>query len=206
MKLLKILIVMLFILGVFILPAVGPSSVEGQTSDEALTFNMRHDGDLFNGLGTRGTPIDECAGEPVPNRSFEDNKFIFEELETPGEGLGPVYNAAGCRDCHESPATGGISQIRELRAGHLNPAGNFVNPPSGQSLIQLRSIAADIQERLDNAPQENIRTFRTTLNVLGDGFVEAIANDTFSVIQFNQPAGFVGTIIGVPVVEANNIL
>jgi len=206
MKLFKVLIVMLFVLGVFILPVVGPTSVEGQASDEALTFNMRFDGDLFNGFGARGTPIDECAGEAVPNRSFEDNKFIFEELETAEEGLGPTYNAAGCRDCHESPATGGISQIRELRAGHLNSAGTFVNPPGGQSLIQLRAIDADIQERLDNAPLENIRTFRTTLNVLGDGFIESIANDTITLIRLNQPAGFVGTIINVPVVEANNIL
>jgi len=205
MKLLKVLIVVLFISGVFILPVVGPSSVEGQASDEALTFNMRHDGDIFNGLGTRGTPIDECAGEPVPNRSFEDNKFIFEELETPDEGLGPTYNAAGCRDCHESPITGGISQIRELRAGHLS-GGTFVNPPGGQSLIQLRAIAADIQERLDNAPLENIRAFRTTLNVLGDGYIEAIANDTFTIIRNNQPSAFRGTIISVPVVEANNTL
>jgi len=221
MKLIKIMIVVLSIMGVFILPVIGPKSVEGQTDEvqavdaqaidpladnEALTtdLNVLTD-DLFNGFGPRGTPIDECAGEPVPNRSFEDNKFIFDEIESPDDGLGPVYNAAGCADCHQNPESGGISQIRELRAGHLS-GGIFVNPPGGQSLIQLRAIAADIQERLDNAPLENIRTFRTTLNVLGDGFVEAIANDTFTVIQFNQPAGFVGTIIGVPVVEANNIL
>jgi CxxC motif-containing protein (DUF1111 family) len=59
---------------------------------------------------------------------------------------------------------------------------------------------------LDRAPLENIRTFRTSLNVLGDGFVEAIANGTFTSIQRNQPPGFQGTIINVPVVEANGTL
>src|SRR5262249_13698221 len=75
------------------------------------------------------------------------------------------------------------------------------NPPGGQSLIQLRSIAAPIQERLDFAPLENLRSFRTTLNTIGDGFVEAIANDTLAAIQAGQPAGFVGTLIAVPVQE-----
>ena len=221
MKLIKIMIVVLSILGVFILPIVGPNSVEGQAvespvvesqafdfqaSAEALTtdLDIRTD-DLFNGFGARGSPIDECEGEPVPNRSFEDNKFIFDEIESPDDGLGPTYNAPGCADCHQNPESGGISQIRELRAGHVT-AGDFVNPPGSQSLIQLRAIAADIQERLDNAPLENVRAFRTTLNVIGDGFIEAIANDTFTIIRNNQPSAFRGTIISVPVVEANNIL
>jgi CxxC motif-containing protein (DUF1111 family) len=207
MKLLKLLIVVVCILVVFLLPAVGPKSVEGQSNDEAPTtdLNVLTD-DLFNGFGQRGQPIDECAGEPVPNRSFEDNKFIFEELESPDDGLGPTYNAPGCADCHQNPESGGISQIRELRAGHLNSAGIFVDPPGGQSLIQLRAIAADVQERLDDAPLETIRAFRTTLNILGDGYVEAIANDTFTLIRNSQPASFRGTIISVPVVEANNTL
>lgn len=187
---------------------VESQGIEAQAVQEAPTtdLNVLTD-DLFNGLGNRGTPIDECVGgPPVPNRSFEDNKFIFEERETAADGLGPVYNDTACSSCHQNPETGGISQIRELRAGHLNSAGTFINPPGGQSLIQLRAIAAPIQERLDNAPLENIRTFRTSLNVIGDGFVEAIANQTFTNIRNAQPADFKGTIINVPVVEANGAL
>jgi len=142
---------------------------------------------------------------PVANRSFEDNKFIFNEIETVADGLGPTYNAPGCGDCHDNSDVGGFSQIRELRAGHLS-GGVFVNPPGGQSLIQLRAIAAAIQERLDNAPLENIRAFRTTLNTIGDGFVECIDSNTLVAIRNAQPAGFVGTFIQVPVVEAGNAL
>jgi CxxC motif-containing protein (DUF1111 family) len=184
--------------------------VEGQIEIQAenaptTDLNILTD-DLFNGFGDRGTPVDECEGPPVPNRSFEDNKFIFEERETVEDGLGPVYNDVGCSACHQNPETGGISQIRELRAGHLDEAGNFENPPGGQSLIQLRAIAAPIQERLDVAPNENIRTFRTSLNVIGDGFVEAIANQTLRDIRNAQPAAQRGTIINVPVVEAGGAL
>src|SRR5215475_2987788 len=194
MKSLKMIVVMLFVVVALTFLVTLPNSVSGsQSIQDAPTtdLNVLTD-DLFNGFGARGAPVDECNGEPVPNRSFEDNKFIFEELETSEDGLGPTYNAPGCADCHQNPDTGGISQIRELRAGHLSN-GVFVNPPGGQSLIQQRSIAAPIQERLDIAPLENLRSFRTTLNTLGDGFVECIANDTIAAIQAGQPAGFVGT-------------
>ena len=59
---------------------------------------------------------------------------------------------------------------------------------------------------MDDAPLENIRTFRATLNVIGDGFIEAIGNDTFDEIRSRQPAGFQGTIIRVPVLEDGGTL
>ncbi|HEX7317388.1 MAG TPA: di-heme oxidoredictase family protein [Pyrinomonadaceae bacterium] len=207
MKTLKLSAVALIVMALALATA-SRSAVESQTIQEAPTtdLNILTD-DLFNGLGARGTPIDECvSGPPVPNRSFEDNKFIFEEVETADDGLGPTYNDTSCTACHQSPETGGIAQTNELRAGHLNSAGTFVNPPGGSSLIQLRAIAAPIQERLDNAPLENIRTFRTSLNTIGDGFVEAIANDTLLAIRNAQPLEFRGTAINVPVVEANGTL
>src|SRR6266850_2076743 len=193
----------LFLFGALVILAISvPGSVEGEGPTEAPTTALdAHVDDLHNGFGLKGTPINECAEDPMPNRSFEDNKFIFNQRETLQDGLGPVYNDVGCGLCHQSPITGGISQSKELRAGHLSN-GYFVNPPGGQSLIQLRAVAAAIQERLDNAPLENIRTLRTSLNTIGDGFVEAIDNATFTVIQLTQPLGFQGTIINVPVVEA----
>jgi len=207
MKLLKLVVVMVFTAAALVLLVTLPNSVAGvQIIQEAPTTDLnRLTDDLFNGFGARGTPVDECVADPVPNRSFEDNLFIFDELETPEDGLGPTYNAPGCGDCHQNPEIGGISQIRELRAGHLS-GGVFVNPPGGQSLIQLRAVAAAIQERLDNAPLEDIRTFRTTLNTIGDGFVECIDSNTLVAIRNNQPAGFQGTFIQVPVVEAGGAL
>src|SRR6267142_6319617 len=136
MKVTEVLSLLCF--GVLLILAVCiPSPVEGQGPSEArtTTLNARVD-DLFNGFGQKGTPIVECLGAPVANRSFEDNKFIFNELESVADGLGPTYNDAGCGSCHQSPVTGGISQTMELRAGHLS-FGNFVNPPGGSSLIQL---------------------------------------------------------------------
>jgi CxxC motif-containing protein (DUF1111 family) len=184
-----------------------PSSVSSQQSTEAPTTDLdsRTD-DIFNGFGVKGLTPDECTSPPVANRSFEDNKFIFEERETAEDGLGPTYNDTACSSCHQNPETGGVSQSRELRAGHRNNLAQFVNPPGGSSLIQLRAIDARAQELLDKAPLENIRAFRTSLNLLGDGFVEAIANGTFTTIQNGQPGDFKGTIISVPLEEAGGAL
>jgi hypothetical protein len=59
------------------------------------------------------------------------------------KGLGPVYNAQSCAECHQMPITGGISQVAELRAGAFL-GGVFTDHPGG-SLINDRAIDPRIQ-------------------------------------------------------------
>jgi CxxC motif-containing protein (DUF1111 family) len=129
---------------------------------------------------------------------FDLDLEVFEEFEVIDDGLGPVYNAQACRECHQNPVTGATSQITELRAGR-DSFGSFSNPPGG-SLINDRAIDARIQERLSTA--ENVVDTRSSLNILGDGFVEAIPDSQFTAIQNAQPAGRKGQIILVPVLES----
>src|SRR3989441_9278733 len=116
------------------------------------------------------------------------------------DGLGPVYNAQSCGECHQNPTSGGISQINELRAGHFNGF-NFVDHPGG-SLINDRAINANFQERVLGGNE--VRTFRTSLNTLGDGFVECIDSNTLVAISNRQPFGMRGQFIQVPVLESGN--
>jgi CxxC motif-containing protein (DUF1111 family) len=125
---------------------------------------------------------------------------VFEEREGRADGLGPVYNAQACAECHQNPVTGGISQITELRAGHFNGV-SFVDHPGG-SLINDRAINANFQERVLGGNE--VRTFRTSLNTLGDGFVECIDSNTLLAISNAQPAAQRGTFIQVPVNESGN--
>jgi len=64
--------------------------------------------------------------------------------------------------------------------------------------------AAEIQERVPN--RENIRTFRISVNLLGDGFVEAVADQTLIDLARAQCHASRGAICGqalrVPIVEA----
>src|SRR6185295_18262523 len=159
-------------------------TVEGQAATEAPAgFDNR-----TNGLLTQA--------------DFDAAKATFEERDEIADGLGPVYNAQGCVECHQNPVTAAGSQISELRAGHLDGAGNFVDAPGG-SLINDRAIDASIQERVPGA--ENIRTFRMSNNVLGDGFVEAINSNTLVAIANAQPGQsggqIAGQVIQIPVLE-----
>jgi CxxC motif-containing protein (DUF1111 family) len=149
------------------------------------------------------TGFDNHTNGHIPQAEFDAARATFEEVETIADGLGPVFNHSSCVACHGNPVTGGISQVTELRAGQL-VNGNFVDHPGG-SLINDQALNPAIQEHILGT-QFTERTFRTSLNTLGDGFVEAIANGTFTTIRNSQPAGFQGTIINVPVVEAGGAL
>jgi len=135
---------------------------------------------------------------------FAAAQTTFEERDDIAKGLGPVYNAQSCAECHQNPVTGAGSQISELRAGHNDANGNFVDAPGG-SLINDRATNADIQERVPGA--EDVRTFRMTTNAHGDGFVEAINSNTLVALANAQPGQSGGAIAGqfiqVPVSEAS---
>src|ERR1700757_1294389 len=145
----------------------------------------------------------------------------FEEVEQLSDGLGPLYNAQSCRECHQNPVSGAASQVTELRVGHQAPDGHFRNPDipinhgteviSGRSLVNDRAICPnatfpnnEIQERVPET--ETIRTFRLSLNLLGDGFVEALADQTLIDLAQQQCKSshrkICGQILQVPIVEA----
>jgi CxxC motif-containing protein (DUF1111 family) len=132
---------------------------------------------------------------------FDADRGVFEEREDIDEGLGPVFNAQSCVECHQSPVTGAISQVTELRAGHFDGV-NFVDHPGG-SLINDRAIDASIQERVFGGNE--VHTFRTSLNTVGDGFVEAIDSNTLLAISNSQPSNMRGQFIEVPVGEAGGL-
>jgi CxxC motif-containing protein (DUF1111 family) len=154
-----------------------------------------------NGFTEQG-PSFETLNEDtvVALRSFNDNRFIFEEVENIQDGLGPTYNAQSCRECHQNVVTGGASQVAELRSGRTED-GQFFESLGG-TLIHSRATYPDIVEQI--TPADNTRTFRISTNTLGNGFVEAIANSTLLAIRNKQPEAMRGTAVMVPVLEAGS--
>ena len=156
----------------------------------------------------------------VTQAVHDADRATFEETETEaGNGLGPIYNAQSCRECHQSPNTGAISQIAELRVGHYSEDGRFeaADIPiddgaeliSGRSLVNDRAVCARAQERVPE--REKIRAFRLSLNTLGDGFVEALDDKTLEDIASRQckarhqgRGSICGQAVKVPVLEAPN--
>jgi CxxC motif-containing protein (DUF1111 family) len=156
--------------------------------------------------------VSNGIAEP-PGDTFALDQAQFERKHDPSTGLGPVFNATSCADCHQNGVTGAASQITEMRVGHRDASGNFVNPTvlinngantiSGRSIINDRAICPQAQEHVPDS--ENVHALRAVLNTLGDGFVEAIDDRTLLAIAANQPAQSNGMIHGeaiqVPIFE-----
>jgi Tol biopolymer transport system component/CxxC motif-containing protein (DUF1111 family) len=143
----------------------------------ALTPAVRSQG----GATEAPAAFDNLTNGFTTQAQFDADRAIFESREEIADGLGPVYNAQGCVECHQNPITGGVSQIMELRAGHSAPNGTFV-PAAGGSLIQTRSINPTIQERVPGGPR----------------LVFTSATQQISLIAFDLDAGVLNTEPGVP--------
>ena len=165
--------------------------------------------------------FDNKTNGMVDDATHQADQTKFDEVEQLSDGLGPLYNAQSCRECHQSPVSGGSSQVGELRVGHLGPDRLFVIPEipinhgseiiKGRTLINDRAICPnaafpdkEIQERVPET--ETIRTFRISLNLLGDGFVEAVADQTLVDLSQQQCKSshrkICGQVLKVPIVEA----
>ena len=53
-------------------------------------------------------PGEPLAGLTLEQRAqFELGKKVFQRVFVPEDGLGPLFNANSCAECHEKPAPGG---------------------------------------------------------------------------------------------------
>ena len=249
MKLLKISLLLLFI-GLLFLPKLWAQSTPvGSTGSTSTSVDSDPPlGTTVSGLDFASTDFGTTSGATITEAGTgfddesngpDDPKFVtfaahhnvdlpqFEAVDKVSDGLGPIYNAQSCRECHQNPVSGGISQITELRAGHKDSSDNFVPATvtigdgtvtiPNRSLINDRAICpgelhddngnvtfdfpnTDAQEHVPDT--ETVTTFRASLNLLGDGFVEATNSNTFAQISNSQPAGMQGQLVSVPVLEA----
>jgi len=119
--------------------------------------------------------FDTLTNGAVDQATHDSDRDQFEEPVSAANGLGPLFNATACVDCHQNPVTGGSSQISEMRAGHLEH-GVFVNPEGGSSLIHDRATDRQIQQRIPAS--EDIHAFRMSTSILGLGYVESIDDQT----------------------------
>jgi CxxC motif-containing protein (DUF1111 family) len=155
---------------------------------------------LTNGFAKQGPPFDTLNEDNVvPLRSYNDDRFIFEATERFEDGLGPTYNAQSCVACHENVVTGGASQVTEHRTGHTS-GNQFFEAPGG-SLVQSRATNPEIVEPV--LDEDETRTFRISTNVMGDGYVECIADSTLKAISHAQPEDMRGTPLLVAVLEGD---
>ena len=114
------------------------------------------------------TGFDDLSNGVVDDSTHHADQDAFDEVETVDDGLGPLYNAQSCRECHQNPTSGGASQIAELRVGHRGKDGRFKNADiaisrgkvviAGRTLVNDRAICpsgafpdSEIQERVPDS-------------------------------------------------------
>jgi len=167
------------------------------------------------------TGFDGASNGLVDHAAHAKDREDFDEIETIEDGLGPLYNAQSCRECHQDPISGGASQITELRVGHRGKYGQFENPEipiaRGEAIIRNRSLVNDraicpngqfpATEIHQRAPQsENVRALRVSITLLGDGFVEAVTDQALIDLARQQCRAsgnkICGQVIRVPILEA----
>jgi CxxC motif-containing protein (DUF1111 family) len=184
------------------------------------------------------TGLDNQTNGAISQAEFDTAMEDFSEVEEPEDGLGPVFNNTSCVGCHLSGgAVGGSSQVTVLRAGHyeftsgrwmrarrdqneqrrrFTSGGTFIpatvqladgSSIAERSLINQRALCAEAQSIL--SPQDNLTAQRISLSVLGDGFIEAVPDETFRALAASQARTtqnrIHGQVIEVPVLEAEGI-
>src|SRR5881394_4626117 len=126
-------------------------------------------------------------GEPLANLTpnqqaqFLAGKRAFQREFEPKDGLGPLFNANSCGQCHETPVVGGVGDEVEVHATRFD-APNSCDPlfQEGGPVIQqdatplLRALGIEKEQ----IPQGATQAHRSTPPVFGFGLLDAIPEKT----------------------------
>jgi CxxC motif-containing protein (DUF1111 family) len=133
----------------------------------------------FSGCARTPDPGDPIAGLSKSERDrFERGRVEFERTFTAENGLGPLFNAESCAECHESPVVGGPGDEVEIHVGAL--AADFCDPlvHEGGPVVQQHATpalaAAMGIDREPHPPSASRTGLRTTPDVLGFGLLDAV--------------------------------
>jgi CxxC motif-containing protein (DUF1111 family) len=109
---------------------------------------------------------------------FVRGRLVFNRTFTPESGLGPLFNADACGECHEAPVTGGVGDEVELHAtavladGFCDPLVELGGPVFQQEVTPALKAAMGIDS--EPVPSHAVQGRRTTPDVLGFGLLDAV--------------------------------
>jgi CxxC motif-containing protein (DUF1111 family) len=123
-------------------------------------------------------------GAPLPGLTraeraqFEHGRAEFARTFEPETGLGPLFNANACGECHESPVLGGVGDESETHVAALRADGSCdALAARGGPVIQQHATPA-LQAALglerEPLPSEGTRATRSTPALFGRGLLDAV--------------------------------
>ncbi len=151
-------------------------------------------------IGMAGLWISNCArppsvGEPLrgltppQQQEFAAGLPIFSRTFTPQTGLGPLFNATSCAECHEAPVTGGTGDETELHGTAVLPDGGCsLLEELGGPVFQLHATPA-LQAALgidaEPVPPGIATGRRSTPSLFGFGLLEAVPDE--EILSYADP-------------------
>jgi len=127
-------------------------------------------------------------GEPLRGLSaaeraqFDSGRVVFDSVFTPEKGLGPLFNANGCKECHEDPVAGGTGDEveRHATAFHADAVGRKCDELVGQGgFVFQNHVTPALHAALgiDSEPIPAAATAvgrRTIPEIFGFGLLDAV--------------------------------
>lgn len=124
-------------------------------------------------------PGDPVRGLTKDQRaSFDRGQVVFDSTFTPATGLGPLFNADGCGECHEDPVKGGVGDEVELHASAFHAPVCDPLAAEGGFVFQLKvTPALKAALGIDSEPVSSnatARALRTTPVLFGRGLLDLV--------------------------------
>lgn len=155
-------------------------------------------------LGLALTALAGCRpqpklGDPLPGLSaverdrFARGRAVFDSTFTPTTGLGPLFNADGCGECHEEPVLGGVGDEVERHAAAFHPdtavracdeLAASGGPVFQQHVTPLLKAALAIDSEPVSAAATAVAA-RTTPPVFGFGLLDAVPDS--AILAYADP-------------------
>ena len=136
-------------------------------------------------LGASGAcPAPPQPGDPLPGLDdgerarFVAGRAVFEQAFTPEQGLGPLFNADACGECHEDPVTGGAGDELETHIAAPVADGCDLLLGRGGPVFQSNAtpaLTAALGITSEPLPPEPLaRATRSSPDVFGMGLLDAV--------------------------------
>jgi CxxC motif-containing protein (DUF1111 family) len=142
-------------------------------------------------------PRPPAPGEPVAGLSsaerqrFDSGRAVFDSVFTIETGLGPLFNADACGECHENPASGGSGDEIEIHGTAFDSATALCDPladrggPVFQQRVTPALGAALGIDRESLPPPPAARALRTSPDILGFGLLDAVPDS--AILAYADP-------------------
>ena len=136
----------------------------------------------FGGAKTTANLFAQAQRLGLDGSVSDFGSFIFSVAVSPHEGLGPLYNAQSCADCHSSPFVGGMGllpgQSKRL-VGRIRADGSFSDlaghggPTARLHSVTELGVACNLPTGIP--PEATLVSRRNAMTLRGDGIIDTIA-------------------------------